>query len=632
MPIEPYLKYPAAFLAAFVVTCVLTPLFIRLAPRFRLMDVPRHRHEHARSTPRGGGIAVFAGFHAGCACVFLVPWAPFGSQVDVAWWFRFGVVSVFLAALGLVDDRWDLRPLHKLLGQVAAAVLAYALDMRVAALFGWHLPAGVDLLLTVLWIVSIVNAFNLADGMDGVATGLAVVGAAGMALSFFMRRLPGDVLVMLALIGSSLAFLRYNFSPARVFLGDTGSMFLGLTIAVMSLSTESKGATAASVLLPFFAAGVPLFDTLLAVWRRTVRQLGKRSHDEGAFLAASIARGDTEHLHHRLASTGMSHARAAVVLYAMSGLVTLLGILLTVFRSHTLGISLAAFVLGVYIMVRHIARVELWATGAAILEGLRRPPARVLSVILYPVADVAILALGSAGALLLQHPVSSRGGLKEQWLLEAALWVGIPFASLAAGRAYRRVWGRARSSEYVSLAVMLAGGILLAGGAYALMYRAGPMQLARRILLFGGMTTPVILGIRAVGQTVQDAMSWAARRPSPGRKHRRVLLDGAGYRCLLFLRGLSYEPIEEQQRQVIVGLLDEDSNLHGRFVYGHEVLGGEAQLPEVAARHRVDEILVTRDLTPESRARLTVCARELRLRLVEWKPQCTVLSDPGGGG
>lgn len=611
------LKYPAVFATSFLVTFALTPLFIRMAPWLGLMDQPGARHVHKHPTPRGGGIAVFLGFHAGCAVLFLSPWADFRSQVDATWWYRFLVLSSVLLGVGLCDDRWGLRPTVKLAAQVAVAATAYAFGLRVATVAGHPLPVVLDAALSILWIVGIVNAFNLIDGLDGLASGLGMIGCAGLACSFVLRRLPGDVLTMLAMIGACAAFLRYNFSPARVFLGDAGSMFIGLTIACSALVTESKGAAATSLLLPLFAAGVPLFDTVLAIWRRSVRAWLDGQTPNGA--AKTLTTGDTDHLHHRLARAGLSQRRVAVTLYALSGSLVALGVLLTVFRSQTLGISLAAFVLGAYVVVGHLARVELWDTGTAIVEGLRRPPRRVLSVIVYPFFDITVMGVALALALALSGKgPAGASDFKQVWVDSAGLWIGTPFILAFATGTYRRVWGRARPSEYVLLTAALTVGVLLAGGVTALIQRHPSRVMAQMIVLYGAAVVPTLVGARTIGQLIQDGMSWVRRADKPNA--RRLLLYGAGRRCMLYLRGLSYEDAPNRRDDaLIVGLLDDDVNLHGRTVYGHRVIGGVRTLA-AGAFPAVDEIVVVAELPAETRRRLATEATRHGITVSEWKP------------
>jgi FlaA1/EpsC-like NDP-sugar epimerase len=198
---------------------------------------------------------------------------------------------------------------------------------------------------------------------------------------------------------------------------------------------------------------------------------------------------------------------------------------------------------------------------------------------------------------------------------------------------YRRVWGRARASEFALAALALAGGLLLAAAWDALLTPSiGGRATAARWLVAVGFAVPLCIGSRAAAQIVQDAMAWVRRR-SRETRGRRVLLWGAGDRCLLFLRSLSYLEPDREHRPEIVGLLDEDVNLHGRVVYGHRVLGGLAGLAAEARARRAEELIVLADVDTETRERLLAGAAQADLAVREWTPVMRTLREaaqPGG--
>jgi UDP-N-acetylmuramyl pentapeptide phosphotransferase/UDP-N-acetylglucosamine-1-phosphate transferase len=609
------------FGGAFLVVYLLTPLVERLAPALGMMDIPDSRRVHGRPTPRTGGMAVFVGFHAGCAASVLFPGPSFAGDLDVSWWLRFLVVSAALLGLGLADDALPLRPVVKLGGQTAVAMLAYALDIRFGTALGVPLPALVDLTLTLVWFLVFVNIFNLIDGMDGVATGLALVASLGIVLSLVFRGKTGDILPLLAFAGACLAFLRYNFHPARIFLGDCGSMFLGLTLAAVALSTVSKSAVLPSLLVPFMAAGVPLFDALLAVWRRGVRQRGRVS---------AIFEGDTDHLHHRLGRKGMSQRQVAVLLYLFSAALILVGLLLMTLHSFVVGISLSAFVAGVYVIVRHLARVELWDTGAALLRGLQRPPRKALAVVLYPLVDVLIMA-GALAVTLRFFAGPIHGPFAQRLPMLSVIWVGIPFIVLVFAGTYRRVWSRAGASEFAMLLIALAGGLLLAGGLANLLLGFSGGDLIACLLPYGGLTLAAVIGIRCVRPVVLDLMAYGWPRPAGGPSPRRLLLYGAADRAMLFLSERRYAAVENPGHEQIVGLLDDDSNLHGRLIHGYRVLGGPDYLLENTGALAPDEIVIAKEMTPEQKALLLDAATRQGIEVSEWRTERCRVSEPPQG-
>lgn len=603
---------------AFALTYLFTPLLERLAPRLGLMDIPDATRSHARPTPRAGGIAVFTGFHAACAIMFLYSGQNLGENLDVNWWFRILAVSSLLLAVGLADDAWNIRPGFKLAGQTAAALLAYALNIRFGSIIGFQLPLIADLAITVLWFLVFINIFNLIDGMDGLATGLALIASLGIILSLATRGMRGDILPLLALSGACVAFLRYNFHPARIFLGDSGSMFLGLMLAAIALPTASKSAMIPSLLVPFLAVGVPLFDTMLAIWRRSIRQNGRFS---------AILERDTDHLHHRLIRAGLSQRQVAGLLYLFSAALITVGLLFVTLNSYIIGISLTAFVGGVYVVVRHLAHVELWDTGNAILRGLQRPPHQALVVLLYPLADV--LLMGGLLTITL-HIFTNQpyGGSLTRLLQHGVIWTGIPFMSLILSGTYRRVWSRAGAAEFATLFISLAGGLLLAGGAANLLLEFTVRDLLAYLTFYGSLTVAALTGLRAIRPVILDVMAYrwphqAAGQVSPPR---RLILYGAGQRAMLFLREQKYAILDNPVREQISGMLDEDSNLHGRLIHGYTVLGGIDWLQHHGDEVIFEELVIAEDLLPEDRDRLLDIARQRKIEVSEWRTERQLLA------
>lgn len=610
-----YFKYVTVFATALFVTMALTPLVRQLALRWGVVDLPGKRRVNTNPIPRLGGIAVFWGVQAAAAVIFIPAWRQFAGNLDFAWWMRFLIASAFITGVGVADDIYGLRPRVKLAGQIAAALLAYIFKMRFGIALNIPLPWVIDLCATVCWILAFTNAFNLIDGMDGLATGLALIAAIGMTGGLILRHLPADALVLLGLTGACAGFLRYNFYPASVFLGDSGSMFLGFTLAVVSLSSSSKGAAMATIGVPLLAAGVPLLDAMLAVWRRFVRGL-LPAYSKAHFV--DIMHADMEHLHHRLSRSGASQRYVTLTLYVLGCLLVGVALLALAYRAHAAGIYLIAFVAGSYVIVRHLARVELWESGAAMLYGLRRQPSKVIAVIVYPVLDVIILAGCLAIAMWL---TGLRDNFKYVWLQALPVWVGISFLALFAVRAYQRVWSRARLSEFLLLDAALLLALLLSIALAVMRGIAFDLQLLLQALLYYGMGTSLITGMRMLSRALQDMVALTARHPSLLNQQptRNVFLYGAGTRGILFLRYWSarYPGIVERRR--VVGFLDDDSNLHGRWVYGYLVRGGVRHLAKLARQHSLKEVIVTANLTRDALLALKETAKQHNLILTEWK-------------
>ena len=293
-----------ALAASFALALALTPLAGHLARRVGALDHPlTARKSHGRAVPRIGGLAIAAAFLGGIALAALAGGPALHGQ-------RIAVISLaglLVVAAGAVDDVRGMSPRVKLAAQVAAAALVWAGGLRIEAVanpLGAPLPLGdLSLPFTLLFLIGAMNAMNLIDGLDGLAGGIAAVAAAA-AVAVALRR--GDPVLAVsgaAVAGACLGFLRHNLRPASIFMGDSGSLFLGLVLSASSIPGAGEAARGTDLLAPVVALGVPVVDTAMALVRRAAR-------------GSPIFWGDREHVHHRLVSLGLAPRRAMAVLVA----------------------------------------------------------------------------------------------------------------------------------------------------------------------------------------------------------------------------------------------------------------------------------------------------------------------------
>jgi UDP-GlcNAc:undecaprenyl-phosphate GlcNAc-1-phosphate transferase len=289
----------AAFGLALAVAYSVTPLVRGLALRYRVVDYPNQRKVHAAPVPYLGGLAIYLGF---VAALLTVPPLPHRLLVLLGG-------STLILLLGMADDLWDLPAKAKFGGQVAVALLVALLGLRIQGLtnpFGGYLDLGWGSIpLTVLWFVSLTNVMNLVDGLDGLAAGVAAIAAGAVSVVALDKGQDLVALATLALSGAAAGFLPHNFSPAKIFMGDAGSMFLGFTLAGIAVQGALKGAATIALIIPVVALGVPVFDTACAIIRRF--QNGQ-----------PIYVPDRQHLHHRLLALGLTPRQAVVLLYLLS--------------------------------------------------------------------------------------------------------------------------------------------------------------------------------------------------------------------------------------------------------------------------------------------------------------------------
>ena len=332
-----------AFILACLIAVLLTPVIRRFALARRLFDDHMAaRKVHGRPIPRLGGVAIVAGFYA--PLMALMWWSSGVGQTFYSIGLRakaFLLGGVVIVLLGLYDDLRGAGAGKKFLVQFLVAIALYSVGFHIEwislPMIGSLALGHFSIVFTVLWIVGVINALNLIDGLDGLAAGVAFF---AVLTTFIIAANHGDPIMMLfmgALAGALLGFLVYNFNPASIFMGDSGSMFLGYVLAVGSIETSQKATTTVAILVPIMALGLPITDTLLAMVRRGLQH-------------KPLFSADRAHIHHRLLDMGMSHRRAVLVLYGASALLCTIALILT-FASNlqsalillaTLGLVIAA--------------------------------------------------------------------------------------------------------------------------------------------------------------------------------------------------------------------------------------------------------------------------------------------------
>lgn len=290
----------ALALATFALALVATPFVRRWSLRTGFLDHPGTRKVHAEPMPTGGGFAVAFAFFAGLWGSTLLPGAP-GRDIVVG----LTVVGLVALVLGWLDDRFRVPAALKLLVQAGCGFLLHSLGFGIDKLtnpFGGaplQMSGAGGMIVDIVWVLAITNAINISDGLDGLATGIVAISATAL-VAVAANHADGSVVwVGALLVGATLGFLRSNFPPAKIFLGDTGSQFLGMMMAALALIENNKGPAAVSLLLPIVAMGLPLIDSGLAFLRRRGR----------------IFQADQEHLHHRLIHLGLTQRQAVSLLY-----------------------------------------------------------------------------------------------------------------------------------------------------------------------------------------------------------------------------------------------------------------------------------------------------------------------------
>ena len=294
---------------ALLLSLLVTPVVIKLAFKVGAIDKPNSRKVHAKVMPRLGGLAIFVAFTIPTLMTIGVNKQFIGLLIG----------GIIILAIGVLDDIKGLSPKVKLAGQLVAALVLISFGAKVDTITNPFGSASINLgwlsiPVTIFWIVGVTNAVNLVDGLDGLAAGIAAIAAATLGV-VAMENDPAITLVAFILVGAILGFMRYNFNPARIFMGDSGSLFLGYILSGLAIMGLAKSATVFSLFVPVLVLGVPILDTLFAIIRRVV-------NDQPIFKA------DKAHLHHCLLASGLTHRQAVLVIYLIHATLSGLAILL----------------------------------------------------------------------------------------------------------------------------------------------------------------------------------------------------------------------------------------------------------------------------------------------------------------
>lgn len=317
-----------AIITCFLVTLLMTPLIKKLAFMIKAVDLPNERKIHTNIMPRLGGLAIYISFCFGL--MLFLPDSPFFWPILIG--------CSIIVMVGILDDIFQLTPIVKLIGQLFAAIIIILGGIQIDFItlpFGPKIELGMwGILITILWILLVTNAINFIDGLDGLATGVSAIVL--MTISF-MSFVHGNFLVALMslmLLGAAIAFLYFNFYPAKIFLGDSGSNFFGFMISIFSILGLFKNVTMFSIIIPIVILGVPFVDTLFAIIRRIVK-------------GTPVYKPDKFHLHHCLIKLGFTHRQTVFILYGMSMLFSISAIIFsrtTVWGSFIMFVLLAVLV------------------------------------------------------------------------------------------------------------------------------------------------------------------------------------------------------------------------------------------------------------------------------------------------
>ena len=555
-----------AVAAAAILALVLTPLVRLLARRIGMVAKPKTDRWHKKPTAMLGGVAIW--LSVVISYFAFVPRTPYGWVVLVA--------STFLFLVGLVDDFLHTKPYQKLIGQVmgSAFVIYYGLSLP------WTGYSEINVAITIFWLIGVTNAVNLLDNMDGLATGIAVIASGFLALSFLSTGQVTEALTLMTFAGALLGFLVYNSHPASIFMGDSGSMFIGFFLASAALVNVSGGRSRSLLpvlAVPILVLFIPIFDTTFVTILRK-------------FSGRAASQGGRDHTSHRLVALGMSERHAVWMLY---GFAALSGVLALLVQQVKLDVSLAAitgFTVLLTLIGVYLAGVKVYDETEEVLALRDNSPYAFLIDLSYKrrifevLLDVILILLSYWCAYAVKFGALSGSAAWKLFLRTLPVLVFVKMASFLVMGVYRGIW------RYTSLddLIVFAKAVILSSvlSVLAVLFAFRFEGFSRTIFIIDGILMFMFLaGSRMAFRLFRQVL------PTPGAGDgRRVLIYGAGDGGELLLRelqnnrALKYSP---------VGFVDDDPGKYGKVIHGLKVYGGNGDLSAICRQNKDDEVLIS---------------------------------------
>ena len=581
-----------------VLSLLLTRCLLWLLPRWGMVDKPDFkRHIHQVAIPRGGGLAIIISF---AIVVFLFFWCVMHENAELfRESMRFLAPCAILLPLGMCDDKFGLSAKTKFAFQILAAVFAWWLGFRLAVFFGLTLPPWVCLILTILWIVGFINAFNMIDGVDGLAAGVGIISAVCMGFISLSKGYFDFSTLLLIFSGASLGFLYYNWHPAKVFMGDTGSMFIGYLLAVAGLKLNAHLASVSSIGIPLLACGIPVLDMFCAVWRRLLGNQNAENNEEGAsetqktsfmsrilHLAQRLGTADQKHLHHRLLNYFNRNQRKTVwTIYLLAIGMGCAGILCCVFPENKVAFMLLILLCTFGYSINRLAFIELWQTTELAYHDFQSARTGVIiSYFINPLADLSFIVFAYIFASQHRH-------LATEELLR---YVGILMAVLLTSRSYRVFWNFAVSDDYFRLIRTLFYGFILARGSDVLL----PSHHVTRLHSYAACVAVILIVLERLG--LHYLRNWQSQRFSSttldkdNSSHKiRTLLYGVSP-LTRFYRNRLLSDIEKAGNEELVGIIAIERRFLHSYCFGLKVVGTIDDLGRIVTLRHINKIVVTK--------------------------------------
>ena len=595
------LKYLILFLIALISSLLFTPVVRSISRRLGAFDLPEKRKVHGHPIPRLGGISVFITFNLGLLITsqiefFFFP-PNFLADIKFAWLI---VASTIMVGLGAFDDFRKVPPSIKFFFQIIAGLIVALACVKIQVItlpFGtinlgiWAIPA------TVLWVVAITNAINLLDGLDGLASGTSFIVCLAMFGISLLNQNIGIALCSVILAGSILGFLKYNFHPASIFLGDSGAYFLGFILSVLPLLGGLKGTATFAILVPLLALGLPIIDTGLSMVRRLLRSLHIMEIDEEKneikffFLDGfSMFRADRDHIHHRLLQMGFTQRKTVILLYAISLILGGLAFSSVYFKNINYALFLTTIGIASYIGVKKLGYSEIQILRNGALLPLFDAPVVNIRILRFFV-DMSFIALSYYLAFLLRFEGTFDPSIKDYYLTTIPLVLTIKMGIFYLSGLYKGAWRYTSVSDVVKMLKAVALGCFVSALVGWAIPGYGVISLSVLVIDFNILFF-LVTGARTSFRVLEHF------HISNNHHGRKVLIFGVDKSSIQALNEFVNNPRLDLSP---VGFIDEDERNKGKQVSGYPILGSIDSLENILKNNSISDVIITSDTISEEK-------------------------------
>ena len=587
-------KYLILFILSSISSLFFTFLVRSLSKKLGIFDLPGERKIHDRPIPRLGGLAIFIAFNLVVLITsqidfFFFP-IDFLKKINFGWLF---LASTIVLGLGAVDDFRRMPAGVKFFFQIIAGLILALTCSKIDVIvlpFGtfklgiWSIP------ITVFWVVAITNAINLLDGLDGLAAGTSFIVCLAMFGISLLNQNIGIALISIILAGGILGFLKYNFHPASIFLGDSGAYFLGFILAVLSLQGGLKGTTTIAILIPIIALGLPILDTALSMFRRLLKSLHIMEIDQEKNVVKffyldgwSMFKADREHVHHRLMEIGFTQRKAVFLLYAVSLILGGLALSSTYFKNINYALLLTAIAVASYIGIRKLGYREIQVLSNGILLPLFDTP-MINRTILRVFVDMAMISSSYYLALLLRFEGEFGGTVKNYYLSTLPLVLMIKTSVFYFTGLYKGAWRYTNISDLIKMIKAVVFGCVISALLLWIIPGFGILSKAVLIIDFN-LLIFLIIGARSSFRILEHFH--ATMNHNEGRN---ILIYGVGKGGVNALNEFLNNPNLALKP---VGFIDDDLRNQGKQVNGYPVLGTLDSLENILEKNSISEVILS---------------------------------------